>query len=1396
LQKSILTQEDKRERRFQAEAISDEHKYFSNAIIIIDRNYNTLLIDPCLAGTDDVRPGQKCFETFQQRTETCPDCPARMAFETGQPEETEPSSQIDKHCLVGLRALPFKGAGGAQLVSLIGTDKTVYQKSAEIHDSRGEWLSSIIEASDNLIWETDENLVVRFASEGIFSILGYTPDEACGRSIFDFVNPSDADRLKDELNPIISARKSFAFIETRLIHAEGLEIFIEAGGNPIFGKKGEFCGYRCIAKNISGRKRAEITLAVERDKLKSILDSMNDGIIIISPNQQVTYANPMMEQEFGPVNAQSYHEYLHENIEPCPECADIDTINNKILIREWHCVKNKKIYEISRTAIRDANGNIASILEKYRDISKRTRAEAALHENERKFRAIFDQTFQFIGLLSTDGILLDANRSALELPGIKASDVIGKPFCEGPWWAHSKELQEKLKDAIKAAATGELIRLEVTHPDKNGNIHYVDFSLKPVKDDNGNIIFLIPEGRDITEHKMNGEVIRQNESLLRKILEILPVGLFLIDKNGVIKEINPEGQRVWGGAKYIGMEQFSDYKGWRISNGEKVKIEEWAAVKAIKNKETALNEETEIETFDGKQKTILYSAVPVLDSKGDILGAIIVNQDITERRQIEQTITKARDFYLTLFDEFPALIWRTNPDGQYDYFNKTWLDFTGRGLANEVGNGWVGGIHPDDRLRRIRAFQEAFKAEKPFQVEYRLHDYSGDYRWITDIGRPYYDMEGKFAGYIGSCYDITDRKNAEGELRDSKNFLNEMINSISDPIFVKDVNHNHILVNDAFCNLLGKEQIDIIGKTDYDLFPAENAASYWQTDDYVVNSWKEDIKEETVVGADGNNMIIVIKKTLYIDDYGNKYVVGISRDITERIKMEISLRDSEARTRAITESAQDAIIIMDASGNISYWNPAAEKILGYEAREALGQNLHYFISPKRYHETFDRAFPQFARTGQGNAVGKTLELYAQKKDGKEISVELSMSAVQIGGGWHAVGIMRDISQRKRVEDALKESEEKFRVIASSALDAIVMMDEEGKLIFWNNAAERIFGFSEKEAIGQNIQILLAPSNKRDSILQRFNNMKGDTPESETGETIELDAVHKSGKEFPAELSLSAMMLQEKRYLVGIIRDISELRRSKAQLVQSEKLAAIGTLAAGVAHEINNPIGYINSNLNTLAKYAHKVKEFLGKNIPPENSDRQEMEEILNDCGCAISESLEGTSRVKKIVADLKSFSRIDRAEKEFANINEGIESTLNIVWNELKYKCKVEKQLGQLPELFCIPNQLNQVFMNLLVNAGQAITNDKGLIVIKTWADQGNIFISIKDNGSGIPKENMNKIFEAFFTTKEVGKGTGLGLSLVYDIIKKHNGKIDVESTVGVGTEFVVTFPIEGGING
>jgi two-component system NtrC family sensor kinase len=267
----------------------------------------------------------------------------------------------------------------------------------------------------------------------------------------------------------------------------------------------------------------------------------------------------------------------------------------------------------------------------------------------------------------------------------------------------------------------------------------------------------------------------------------------------------------------------------------------------------------------------------------------------------------------------------------------------------------------------------------------------------------------------------------------------------------------------------------------------------------------------------------------------------------------------------------------------------------------------------------------------------------------------------------------------------------------------------------------------------------------------------------------------------------------------------QLQEAQTHLIQSEKMASIGQLAAGVAHEINNPLGYIYSNLNNMKRYlqdlikAADMAETLLRQLPADQADVQafnqfkkaiDLEFLKQDAVDLVEESLEGASRARKIVQDLRDFSRIDKLERALFDLEAGMDATLNIVNNELKYKAEIIKEYAGLKPFECVGAQLNQVFMNLLVNAAQAI-EEFGKIIIRTGYQSPDwVWVEVEDNGQGMSEATKAKIFDPFFTTKPVGKGTGLGLSLSYKIIRDHQGRIEVDSTPGQGTRFRIYFPV------
>ena len=262
----------------------------------------------------------------------------------------------------------------------------------------------------------------------------------------------------------------------------------------------------------------------------------------------------------------------------------------------------------------------------------------------------------------------------------------------------------------------------------------------------------------------------------------------------------------------------------------------------------------------------------------------------------------------------------------------------------------------------------------------------------------------------------------------------------------------------------------------------------------------------------------------------------------------------------------------------------------------------------------------------------------------------------------------------------------------------------------------------------------------------------------------------------------------------------ELKQSESQLVQSEKMASIGVLASGVAHEINNPIGFIKSNLSMLRDYFVDIEKYYHTSllnltnetqraIQQDLAKKHDIEFFLKDIPPLLESSIGGVERVTEIVQSLKTFARIDLPDKSIVDINEGLNATLNMVWNELKFNCKIHVDLKPLPRIFAYPGKLNQVFMNLLINAGQSI-DDKGDIYVRTYVKNNDIVVEVKDTGCGINPEHLSQIFTPFYTTKAIGEGTGLGLSISHQIIEQHDGRLDVVSTLGEGSCFSLYLPI------
>jgi PAS domain S-box-containing protein len=558
-----------------------------------------------------------------------------------------------------------------------------------------------------------------------------------------------------------------------------------------------------------------------------------------------------------------------------------------------------------------------------------------------------------------------------------------------------------------------------------------------------------------------------------------------------------------------------------------------------------------------------------------------------------------------------------------------------------------------------------------------------------------------------------------------------------------------------------------------------------------------------------------------------------ANNITKRKLAEIYLSKEMVFNKSLIQTSPAFMTAISLNGKTLLMNKSMLEALGYTLEEVIDKDYITNFIPETDRITVLKAIKK--RVGQQEAFATKSHLL--RKDGSQVLVEWRGTPVMNAFGEHefTFGVGIDITEREHAEQALQESEAKYRSIFENAIVGIYQTTARGRLLSLNHTMAQMHGFSSPEEMVEAWEKAEKPSFVREEDGRRIDEL---IRQQGCVQLFEME-VYKKDKS-TMWVSVNAHAVRDKDgntlYLEGTVVDITQRKRiekvaqhnhsildqknkelekaynqlktAQLQILQQEKMASIGQLAAGVAHEINNPIGFINGNLNSLGRYLRRLASFMSLESEAWTRVREYNEElgaiaatiseqkktlkidwIVNDLTNLIEESLEGTERVTRIVQDLKTFSRVDEAELKEADINQGLESTINIVWNELKYKATVKKEYGEIPRTKCNLGQLNQVFMNILVNAAHAIEK-QGEIRVKTWHDNGHIAVSIADTGCGIPKEKLGRIFEPFFTTKEVGKGTGLGLSIAYDIVKKHGGDIGVESEVGNGTEFTIKIPI------
>jgi PAS domain S-box-containing protein len=1160
--------------------------------------------------------------------------------------------------------------------------------------------------------------------------------------------------------------------------------------------------------------------------------------------------------------------------------------------------------------------------------AERQRTEAALRESEQRFRGIFDNMFQFIGLLSPEGILLESNQASLTAAGIEIEDVVGQPFWETYWWQVSPETQLQLKQAIACAAKGEFVRYEVEVFGINQTIIPIDFSLRPIFNESGQIVLLIPEGRDLREAKRRELELKQSEQRFTSLATAAPVGIFRTDTEGNclyvnkrwceiaglsaadaagfgwISGIHPSDRELvsaeWNEAVQANRPFYLEYRflnnqgqiTWALGQSEAERNERGEIIGYVgtitdisdrKQAESALqqlNQELEakvkertqalwqvnslqsaildgadyafistdlngvIQTFnkaaermlgysasevigkltpaiihepqevidkaailsleleqdipigfevfiakarlgitfedewtyirkDGSRFPVLLSVTALKDVNQQIIGFLGIAQDISDRKQAELVIQESESRFRYLADNAPVLIWMSGLDKLCFHFNKTWLDFTGRTMEQELGNGWVEGVHPDDFQFCLDVYTTSFDMHQSFEMEYRLRRFDGEYHWMLDTGIPRFGADGEFLGYIGTCTDISDRKAVEQEILEKQKFIQKIAEASPNILYLYDLQEQcNVYSNREIASVLGytSTEIQAMGA---DLFTnLMHPEDLTKIPDYyrqIEAAQSEEVFEieYRMRHANGEWRWLYSRDTVFSrDDRGQiKLTIGTAQDISERKQAEQQLKQ---QLTAI-EAAVDGIAILKDDCYI-YLNSSHVSLFNYARPEdLLGKNWKMLYSPEELQRFEREVFPALGtkRHWEGEAI-------AIRKDGTTFIEGLSLTLTEDG---LLICVCRDVSARKQQEEELQNLSARLTLAVKSAAIGIWDWDVVQNILTWDDRMYEMYGITSNQFTSayEAWSNSLHPDDRSVSELALQQAIKG-----EKDFDPEFRVVHPDGTiRYIQGYAMAQHNAQgEVQRMVGINFDITDRKLAESQILQTTaQLQAsnqeLEAFAYSVSHDLRSPLRAIDGYSNAL------IEDYYDK-----------FDDEARDYFDRIRRNIK---RMGMLIDDLLRLSRVSRSEMKYSNVN--LSALVQEQVSELQVlEPEREVEVVILPNIFVSADLtlMRVVISNLVQNAWKFTSHHAtSCIEFGIMEQEDQLIYFIRDDGAGFDMAFAKMLFGVFqrlHNTNEFA-GTGIGLASVQRAIHRHGGKVWAEGFVEKGATIYFTVP-------
>jgi PAS domain S-box-containing protein len=960
---------------------------------------------------------------------------------------------------------------------------------------------------------------------------------------------------------------------------------LNLGADGYFNKQGEpETVYGELAHGI--RQTVESKKAIEalrksESKCRTLLENLPQKIFFKDKNSVYNSCNENYARELkiksNEIAGRTDYDFYPKELAEKYRADDKRTMmsGNTEDIEEEYVQDGQKVFvHTVKTPVKDENGNVVGILGVFWDITERKKAGEALLKSEVKYR-LFVQNLQ--GISYRGDTLFNADffdGPIKEITGYSEEDLL-KGKLGWDKLIHEED-SARILNCVKESISNKQKsgRLEYRIVRKDGTAKWISQIFSHLFDDSGEVTGSQGILYDITEEKKTEKALRQSEERHKELAESISDVFFAMDKDFRYTYWNKASEKLTGiSAKdAIGKsltEIFPDVKGTRVEQFYREALR-------TQQPQSYLNKFQ----LGGKDYVFEINAYPTKS------GLSVFVKDITERRRAEELVRASEERYRSYIEVTGQLGWTTNANGEIEEDIPAWRKFTGQNHEEVKGWGWTKALHPDDLEHATQAWKKAVATKSAYEVEYRIRRYDGVYRNFLAHGVPVPDEAGSIREWVGTCIDITERKKAEEMLRESEEKLRNVFAASPDAITVSDLNGNIVECNQATVALHGyASKEELIGKNSLELIAKKDHKRTIENMKKTLEHGSTKNLEYTFVAKDGREFPAELSASVVMAASGKpEYYMAITTDVTERKKAEMRLRANAL----ILENITDSIIVTDLEGRITSWNEGASKIFGFSAEEILGENIAKVSKPKEREQVAPVQLEQI-RKGilfSGEWAGVT-------KDGEPVWLMLTTKLLKNSQGETVgmIGVGKDITKRKKAEEALRASENKFRNLFENANDAMIYLDSSGRILDVNGKTVEMFGGTRERLIGKQFtKIGIFSIEETRTLMRNFADVL-------TGKKARLSVSieNKKGQGITLECSISLVKTDEFAGIVVVARDLSERKKAEEELKSSEQKfrGLVEDSAASIAAvDLKGRLTYVNKALADSLGYS--VQEMSGR----------------------------------------------------------------------------------------------------------------------------------------------------------------------------------------------------------